>query len=89
VSGSAIALSAFWRSTNSSTATALTLARVLQRLGRGENPLRDFVPASAHDSSRNGWRNRRQRCHILHDRPNHLAQRWITYRRRYALGGLF
>ena len=20
-----------------------------------------------------------QRCHMLHDRPNHLAQRWITY----------
>jgi hypothetical protein len=30
-----------------------------------------------------------QRCHMLHDRPKHLAQRWITYRRRYALGDLF
>ena len=30
-----------------------------------------------------------QRCHMLHDRPHHLAQRWITYRRRYALGDLF
>ena len=28
---------------------------------------------------------RRQGC----GRPHHLAQRWITYRRRYALGGLF
>jgi len=30
-----------------------------------------------------------QRCHMLHDRPHHLAQRWITYRRRYAAGDLF
>jgi hypothetical protein len=26
---------------------------------------------------------------MLHDRPQHLAQRWITYRRRQALGDLF
>ena len=32
---------------------------------------------------------RRQRCHMLHDRPHHLAQRWITYRRRSAVGDLF
>jgi hypothetical protein len=30
-----------------------------------------------------------QRCHMLHDRPHHLAQRWITYRRRLAAGDLF
>ena len=30
-----------------------------------------------------------QSCHMLHDRAHHLAQRWITYRRRYALGDLF
>ena len=30
-----------------------------------------------------------QRCHMLHDRPHHLAQRWITYRRRWAVGDLF
>ena len=30
-----------------------------------------------------------QRCHMLHDLPHHLAQRWITYRLRYALGYLF
>jgi hypothetical protein len=45
-----------------------------------------------HDPSRNGWRNLRslcQRCHILHDRSYHLAQRWITYRLRYAIGDLF
>lgn len=29
-----------------------------------------------------------QRCHMLHGRPHHLAQRWVTYRRRYALGDL-
>jgi hypothetical protein len=26
---------------------------------------------------------------MLHDRPHHLAQRWITYRRRLAAGDLF
>jgi hypothetical protein len=30
-----------------------------------------------------------QRCHMLHDRPFHLMQRWLTYRRRWALGDLF
>ncbi len=30
-----------------------------------------------------------QRCHMLHDRPYHLAQRQITYRRRLAAGDLF
>ncbi len=30
-----------------------------------------------------------QRCHLLHDRPQHLRQRWLTYRRRYAVGDLF
>jgi hypothetical protein len=30
-----------------------------------------------------------QRCHMLHDRPFHRAQRWLTYRRRWALGDLF
>ena len=30
-----------------------------------------------------------QRCQMLHDRSHHLEQRWITYRRRRALGDLF
>ena len=30
-----------------------------------------------------------QRCHMLHDRRHHLSQRWISYRRRWALGDLF
>ena len=45
-----------------------------------------------HDPSNNRLRNLKclcQRCHMLHDRPYHLAQRWITYRRRYAAGDLF
>jgi hypothetical protein len=45
-----------------------------------------------HDPANNRLRNLRslcQRCHILHDRPHHLAQRWLTYRLRYALGDLF
>ena len=45
-----------------------------------------------HDPGNNRLRNLRalcQRCHMLHDRPHHLAQRWITYRRRWATGDLF
>ncbi len=45
-----------------------------------------------HDPANNHARNLRslcQRCHMLHDRPHHLAQRWITYRLRWALGALF
>ena len=30
-----------------------------------------------------------QRCHLLHDRMYHLAQRRLTLRRRLALGDLF
>jgi hypothetical protein len=53
------------------------------------------VLAAAHldsDPTNNRMKNLRalcQRCHILHDRPHHLAQRWITYRRRLAVGDLF
>ena len=53
------------------------------------------VLAAAHldsDPTNNRLRNLRalcQRCHMLHDRPQHLAQRWITYRRRSAVGDLF
>jgi len=53
------------------------------------------VLAAAHldsDPSNNRLTNLRalcQRCHMLHDRPHHLAQRWITYRRRLAMADLF
>ncbi|MEH3145259.1 MAG: hypothetical protein PGN34_07900 [Methylobacterium frigidaeris] len=30
-----------------------------------------------------------QRCHLLHDRPEHRRQRWRTLFRRKALGDLF
>jgi hypothetical protein len=30
-----------------------------------------------------------QRCHMIHDRPYHLAQRCLTYRMRWAIGDLF
>jgi hypothetical protein len=30
-----------------------------------------------------------QRCHMIHDRPHHLAHRRITYLLRRALGDLF
>ncbi|GBQ93606.1 hypothetical protein AA3250_2871 [Gluconobacter albidus NBRC 3250] len=45
-----------------------------------------------HDPTSNLWRNLRalcQRCHLLHDRMYHLAQRRLTLRRRLALGDLF
>ena len=53
------------------------------------------VLAAAHldgDPTNNRMTNLRalcQRCHMLQDRPHHLAQRWITCRRRRALGDLF
>ena len=53
------------------------------------------VLAAAHldsDPTNNRLKNLRalcQRCHMLHDRSHHLAQRWITYRRRLAIGDLF
>ena len=53
------------------------------------------VLATAHldsDPSNNRLANLRalcQRCHMLHDRTHHLAQRWITYRRRWAVGDFF
>ena len=53
------------------------------------------VLAAAHldgDPTNNRLRNLRalcQRCHMLHDRPQHMFQRWITYRRRFAVGDLF
>jgi hypothetical protein len=52
------------------------------------------VLAAAHldtDPTNNRRKNLRalcQRCHMLHDRPHHLAQRWIPYRRRLAAGDL-
>ena len=45
-----------------------------------------------HDPRNNRLRNLRglcQRCHMIHDRPHHLAQRRITYLLRRALGDLF
>ena len=53
------------------------------------------VLAAAHldsDPTNNRLANLRalcQRCHMLHDRPHHLSQRRITYRRRWAMGDLF
>ena len=45
-----------------------------------------------HDPANNRLRNLRglcQRCHLLHDRPHHLAQPPITYLLRRASGDLF
>ena len=45
-----------------------------------------------HDPTNNRLRNLKslcQRCHLIHDRPQHLARRRITYLLRRALGDLF
>ena len=45
-----------------------------------------------HDPRNNRLRNLRslcQRCHMIHDRPYHRAQRRLTYLLRRALGDLF
>jgi hypothetical protein len=45
-----------------------------------------------HDPTNNCRSNLRalcQRCHMLHDQPHHAAQRWLTYRKRWAIGDLF
>lgn len=45
-----------------------------------------------HDPGNNRLRNLKglcQRCHMIHDRPHHLARRRITYLLRRALGDLF
>jgi hypothetical protein len=61
----------------------------------GQFRLTRVVLAAAHldnDPANNRLSNLRglcQRCHMLHDRPHHLAQRWLTYRRRWAMGDLF
>jgi hypothetical protein len=45
-----------------------------------------------HDPRNNRLRNLKslcRRCHMIHDRPHHLARRRITYLLRRALGDLF
>jgi hypothetical protein len=45
-----------------------------------------------HNPRNNRMRNLKslcQRCHMIHDRPHHLAQRRITYLLRRAIGDLF
>ena len=45
-----------------------------------------------HDPSNNRPRNLKafcQRCHMMHDREEHLRQRRLTYRMRKAIGDLF
>ena len=45
-----------------------------------------------HDPGNSSWRNLRalcQRCHLRHDRPEHLRRRGANRRRRRALGDLF
>lgn len=45
-----------------------------------------------HDPRHNRQRNLRalcQRCHLIHDRTYHIAQRRLTFRARLALGDLF
>jgi hypothetical protein len=68
----------------------------LARSGGGDPAADDARHLAAahldHDPANNRLRNLRglcQRCHIIHDRPHHLAQRRITYLLRRASGDLF
>lgn len=65
-------------------------------LGEGAPPRRTrVVLASAHldhDPANNAGHNLAalcQRCHLLHDRPEHRRRRWTTLFRRRAMGDLF
>ena len=74
---------------------ALAEAAMEGRLPRGfciKHARRACSGALDSDPTNNRPKNLRalcQRCHMLHDRPHHLAQRWITCRRRLAVGDLF
>ena len=46
----------------------------------------DHAPANCEPDNLRAWC---QRCHLLHDAPQHRVQRWITVRLRYACGDLF
>jgi hypothetical protein len=71
------------------------LARWPDLIETAQLRLTRVVLAAAHldsDPTNNRLKNLRalcQRCHLLHDRSHHLAQRWVTYRRRLAIGDLF
>jgi hypothetical protein len=63
----------------------------------GGDPVRTtkVVLATAHldhDPTNNRPRNLKalcQRCHMIHDRPEHRRRRWLTLRMRKAIGDLF
>ena len=64
------------------------------RLGQPIQSTRVFLACAHvdHDPANNRFRNLKalcQRCHMLHDRGEHRRQRWLTLRRRRAVGDLF
>jgi hypothetical protein len=78
-----------WRSGNGRPARWPDLLEAIQ-----ERHTRVILAAAHldHDPRNNRPRNLKslcQRCHMIHDRPFHLAQRRITYLLRRALGDLF
>jgi hypothetical protein len=57
-----------------------------------QDPRRAPAAHLDHDPTHNRLRHLRalwHRCHMLNDRPHHLTQRWMPYRRRWAVGDLF
>ena len=59
-------------------------------LSRGENPaLPRNRPSRSGNRDPANLRALCQRCHLQHDLAYHLRQRWITCRRRSAIGDLF
>lgn len=71
------------------------LARWPDLVERTQERQTRVVLAAAHLDHNPGNNRRRnlkslcQRCHMIHDRPHHLAQRRITYLLRRAIGDLF
>ena len=64
------------------------------RLGQPLKSTRVFLACAHvdHDTVNNRPRNLKalcQRCHMLHDKAEHRRQRWLTMRRRRAVGDLF
>ena len=78
-----------WRTSRGRAARWPDLVEIMQ-----ERQTRVILAAAHldHDPSNNRLRNLKslcQRCHMIHDRPHHIAQRRITYLLRRALGDLF
>jgi hypothetical protein len=67
----------------------LAILGAMAAVGRRAGPISAHFDQDPGNNRLPNLRSLRQRCHIIHDRPYHLAQRRITYLLRRALGDLF